>query len=69
MLNEISQRFNSTKRPDEQGIVMSAFAKPSSRLDNHNDDEKIKFISMMDSKPIKPSYLDLIPMKNFAKKE
>jgi hypothetical protein len=24
---------------------------------------------MMDQKPIKPSYLDLVPMKHFAKKE
>ena len=31
--------------------------------------EKIKFVSMIDQKPIKPSYLDLIPMKNFTKKE
>lgn len=24
---------------------------------------------MIDQKPIKPTYLDLIPLKNFAKKE
>lgn len=34
-----------------------------------DDEEVIKFISMIDQKPIKPTYLDLIPLKNFAKKE
>ncbi len=34
-----------------------------------DDEEIIKFISMIDQKPIKPTYLDLIPLKNFAKKE
>ena len=36
---------------------------------NISDEEVIKFISMIDQKPIKPTYLDLIPLKNFAKKE
>jgi len=31
--------------------------------------DRIKFVSMIDSKPIQPNYLDLIPMKNFTKKE
>lgn len=35
----------------------------------NEEQEKIKFVSMIDQKPIKPSYLDLIPMKNFTKKE
>jgi len=29
----------------------------------------VKFVSMIDQKPIQPSYLQLVPMKNFAKKE
>jgi hypothetical protein len=35
----------------------------------HEEKEKIKFVSMIDQKPIQPSYLELIPLKNFAKKE
>lgn len=34
-----------------------------------DEKEKIKFVSMIDQKPIQPSYLELIPLKNFAKKE
>jgi len=34
-----------------------------------NQDKQIKFISMIDSKPIVPAYLELIPLKNFSKKE
>ena len=33
------------------------------------DTERIKFVSMIDQKPIKPSYLELIPLRHFAKKE
>jgi len=33
------------------------------------EEDKIRFISMINSKPIKPHYLELIPAKNFAKKE
>jgi len=33
------------------------------------EEEKVKFVSMIDQKPIKPSYLELIPLRNFAKKE
>ena len=29
----------------------------------------IKFVSMIDQKPIQPSYLELITLKNFPKKE
>lgn len=29
----------------------------------------IRFVSMIDSKPVNPPYLNLIPLKNFAKKE
>jgi len=38
-------------------------------LRGDDDANKIKFVSMIDQKPIKPSYLELIPLKNFAKKE
>ena len=38
-------------------------------LRGDDDADKIKFVSMIDQKPIKPSYLELIPLKNFAKKE
>ena len=34
-----------------------------------DEDDKIKFVSMINQKPIKPSYLELIPLKNFAKRE
>lgn len=34
-----------------------------------NEQEKIKFVSMIDNKPIFPNYLDLVPMKNFTRKE
>ena len=33
------------------------------------DEEKIKFVSIIDQKPIVPSYLDLVPMKDFSRKE
>lgn len=29
----------------------------------------IKFVSMIDQKPVQPSYLELIPLKHFAQKE
>jgi hypothetical protein len=31
--------------------------------------DMIKFVSMIDQKPIQPSYLELITLKNFPKKE
>jgi alpha-D-ribose 1-methylphosphonate 5-triphosphate diphosphatase PhnM len=34
-----------------------------------DDEEQIKFVSMIDQKPIQPSYLELITLKNFPKKE
>ena len=34
-----------------------------------DEEEKIKFVSMIDQKPIKPSYLELVPMKDFTRKE
>lgn len=43
--------------------------KPMLPPGNVEDDDRIKFISMIDQKPIKPSYLELIPFKNFSKKE
>ena len=33
------------------------------------EEEKIKFVSLIDQKPIRTSYLELIPLRNFAKKE
>ena len=39
------------------------------RLDSLSEDVNIKFVSMIDQKPIQPNYLDLIPMKNFDQKE
>ena len=51
----------------EEGAMSKPFA--LTMPPNLEDDEKINFISMIDQKPIKPSYLDLIPFKNFAKKE
>ena len=33
------------------------------------EEERIKFVSMIDQKPIKPSYLELVPMKDFTRKE
>ena len=33
------------------------------------EEEKIKFVSMIDQKPIRPSYLELVPMKDFSRKE
>eukprot|EP00347_Sterkiella_histriomuscorum_P011953 403370464 len=34
-----------------------------------NQDNHIKFVSMIDSKPVQPPYLNLIPLKNFNKKD
>lgn len=34
-----------------------------------DEEDKIKFISMVDQKPVKPNYLDLTAFKNFAKRE
>lgn len=34
-----------------------------------NETDKIKFVSMIDQRPIKPSYLELIPLKHFVKKD
>ena len=39
------------------------------RLPGDDEEEKIKFVSMIDQKPIKPSYLELVPMKDFTRKE
>jgi len=35
----------------------------------HEEDPSIKVVSMIDSKPIYPSYISLIPLKNFSQKE
>ena len=33
------------------------------------EEENIKFVSIIDQKPIIPSYLELVPMKDFSRKE
>lgn len=79
-LNEVSHRFQvkleeanriQAKREGKSSAAPSGQARlgygPTLRGDDDND--RIKFVSMIDQKPIKPSYLELIPLKNFAKKE
>lgn len=83
-LNEVSLRFQAkleeankaqAKREGKSVSAATTAAGGASRLGQasvlRGDDEadKIKFVSMIDQKPIKPSYLELIPLKNFAKKE
>ena len=63
-LNEVSHRFAEKLNVDKPKRVTAGHVVPPT-----DDDDRIKFISMIDHKPIKPSYLDLIPFKNFAKKE
>ena len=78
-LNEISYRFQmklkdmkkSHKNFEEESEQenQSVFNPSMPHMMISDEIEKIKFVSMIDQKPIKPSYLDLIPMKNFTKKE
>ena len=80
-LNEVSHRFQlkleeaSKIQAKREGKSTSAAPSGQARLGYgpmlRGDDEadRIKFVSMIDQKPIKPSYLELIPLKNFAKKE
>ena len=77
-LNEVSQRFE-MKLEEVRNQVAKNAAERSSTTDDAEaksrlkmraeDGDAIKFVSMIDQKPIKPSYLELIPLKNFAKKE
>jgi len=77
-LNEVSQRFElkleevrnqNAKNPNDRANT-SDENEGKSRLRMRGEDaDAIKFVSMIDQKPIKPSYLELIPLKNFAKKE
>jgi len=80
-LNEVSYRFQmkleeaNTIQAKREGKAASAAPKGQARLGygpglrGDDDADRIKFVSMIDQKPIKPSYLELIPLKNFAKKE
>ena len=78
-LNEVSFRFQQKlneiaqtgKRKDQIDNDDDAdFNVGKSRIPGHDDEEeKIKFVSMIDQKPIKPSYLELVPMKDFTRKE
>ena len=43
--------------------------KPQNFTFDREDEERIKFVSMIDQRPIKPSYLELIPLQDFTKKE
>lgn len=65
--NAVNAKREGRDLKKEEGAVSRPFA--LSVPPNLEDDQKINFISMIDQKPIKPSYLDLIPFKNFAKKE
>ena len=78
-LNEVSQRFelklqevanqNAKNNMNERSSTVDE-NEGKSRLKMRGEDaDAIKFVSMIDQKPIKPSYLELIPLKNFAKKE
>ena len=77
-LNEVSQRFE-LKLEEVRNQNQKNHAERSSTMDDNEgksrlkqrgeDGDAIKFVSMIDQKPIKPSYLELIPLKNFAKKE
>ena len=74
MLNEVSHKYeqklaetrkgNQDYDEDDDDIFNQAVSGYG-----HNEQEKIKFVSMIDNKPIFPNYLDLVPMKNFTRKE
>lgn len=80
-LNQVSHRFQlkleeaSKVQAQREGKAASAAPTGQARpgvgpvLRADDDTDRIKFVSMIDQKPIKPSYLELIPLKNFAKKE
>lgn len=80
-LNEVSHRFQikleeaNKIQAKREGKSTSAAPSGQARLGvgpmlrGDDDADRIKFVSMIDQKPIKPSYLELIPLKNFAKKE
>ena len=74
-LNEVSYRFQQRveeyQKVHEKNSNTVKTEEPQMNKSFMNDDtkEKIKFVSMIDQKPIQPSYLELIPLKNFAKKE
>ena len=53
----------------DTGGLPKAFGSTMAQFGRGGDDDKIKFVSIIDQKPIKPSYLELIPLKNYAKKE
>lgn len=80
-LNEVSYRFQ-MKLDEAQKVAAKREGKSTSTapqaqarlgqgpmLLNDEEQERIKFVSMIDQKPIKPSYLELIPLRHFAKKE
>ena len=78
-LNEVSQRFELKLEEVRNQNAKNNMNERSSTVDENEgksrlkmrgeDGDAIKFVSMIDQKPIKPSYLELIPLKNFAKKE
>jgi len=61
--NNEDEEFDDTHFPNVARKTMP------NRLDSLSEDVNIKFVSMIDQKPIQPNYLDLIPMKNFDQKE
>jgi hypothetical protein len=58
-------RAGKEEAPDSKlnSTMTKGFTKPG------EEEERIKFVSIIDQKPVKPSYLELISLKNFAKKE
>ena len=49
----------------------SVAAKPEKTqlITGGDEEERIRVVSMIDQKPIKPPYLELIPLGSFTKKE
>jgi hypothetical protein len=63
-------RQQSTKLPN---LNHSSYESNSSYRHNphsgENEGPSIRFVSMIDSKPVYPAYLNLVPLKQFNKKE
>jgi hypothetical protein len=66
-LRNSKTRMNPYSEQDEQSEAATTVLYPNQSAPGK--DRNIKFVSMIDQKPVQPSYLELIPLKHFAQKE
>ena len=68
-LNELDKNRKATLDLSNESNFKVTSTIPRGRIGDDDEEGKVKFVSMIDQKPIKPSYLELVPYKDFTRKE